>query len=184
MDSQHQEPTPESNLKGNRQRLKHPEERRLLELPAPFKYSAANQACWYLGISLLAIGLVGFVVPGLFYAHLNRMHNFLFVLTGVAAFLLGLSKPDYVAKKVCYWLGGFYTFMGVAGFAFGVRELSLTRPTVSGVPAETAFLWKLIPGRFELGTVDHSFHLVVGLIFLTCAYATLRRDRDHKVTWH
>lgn len=185
MDSQRPEPTRETNLQANRQRAKHPEERHLLELPAPFRYSTANQACWYLGAFLLAAGLVGFVVPGLFFAHLNRMHNFILVFTGLGSLLLGLGKPDYIAKKICYWLGSFYTLMGIAGFAFGVREISLTRPTVTGVPVESSFLWKLIPGRFELGAVDHSVHLVVGLLFLVSAYFTLQKHRTSKdVTWH
>ncbi|WP_413288592.1 hypothetical protein [Bdellovibrio sp. HCB337] len=176
MDLQH----PESTREKERERVQRP----LPELPAPFKFSTANQACWYLGACLLALGLVGFVVPGLFYAHLNPTHNVIMILTGIASILLGLTRPDYVAKKVCYALGGFYTFLGIAGYAFGVRAISTTRPTVSGIPEESSFLWRLIPGRLELGTVDHGIHLVVGLIFLACAYFTLRGSSSKSVTWH
>lgn len=158
----------------------------LPELPAPYKFSAANQACWYVGAFLIAAGVVGLVVPGLFYAHLNPIHDYIFILTGVGSVLLGIGKPDYTAKKICYWLGGFYTLMGVAGFLLGVRAVSLTRPTVSGAPAETAFLWKPLPGRFELGTVDHSVHLLVGVIYLASAYFTLRKHHagPSEPTWH
>jgi hypothetical protein len=177
---------PQPGLEPTRESTKAKAPRRpLTALPAPFRYSAANQACWYLGVAILATGLVGFVVPGLFYMHLNPTHNLIFIFTAVAALVLGIFKPDYVAKRVCIWLGGFYTLMGIAGFAFGTRQLSLTRPTVSGMPQETSFLWKLIPGRFELGTVDHSFHLIVGLTFLLAAYFTLRDHASYEnKTWH
>lgn len=184
MDLQHPDPTPESELEKKRRLARTTEKGPVPELPAPFRFSPANQACWYLGASLLALGLVGFVVPGLFYSHLNPPHNVIMILTGIGSVILGLIKPDYVAKKVCYAMGGFYTLLGVAGFAFGVRALSTTRPTVTGIPEESSFLWRLIPGRLELGTVDHSIHIAVGLIFLACAYVTLRKPTPKNVTWH
>lgn len=183
MDLQHPDSTPELEREKRSRAVLEENRRPVPELPAPFKFSVANQACWYLGACLLALGLVGFVVPGLFYAHLNPTHNVIMILTGIGSVILGLTKPDYVAKKVCYALGGFYTLMGIAGFAFGVRAISTTRPTVTGMPEESAFLWRLIPGRLELGTVDHWIHLVVGVIFLACAYFTLRGP-SKKVTWH
>lgn len=159
--------------------------RPLPALAAPFRLSSANQTCWYLGVLLIAIALVGLVAPGIFSAHLNMAHNILFLVTGAGSLILGLIKPDYIATKICYALGAFYLLLGIAGFAFGVRALSLTRPTVSGLPAESAFLWRLIPGRFELGTVDHSIHLAVGILFFIGAYLTIRKPRaDNKVTWH
>lgn len=155
------------------------------KLPLPQAISSANQTCWYLGTFLVMAGLVGFVVPGLFYAHLNPIHNFLFLISGGLAILLGLIKPDHVAQRVCFWMGAFYTLLGLIGFAVGVREPSLTRPTVAGMPVETAFLWKIIPGRFELGTVDHVVHLIVGLIFLASAFYRIGKNHPpENITWH
>jgi hypothetical protein len=176
MEMQGPEPQRES-----KQKIKSP----LPQLPAPNKTSIANQVCWYMGGLMMALGIVGYVVPNLFQAHLNPVHNLILVVSGALALWFGLNAVDYNAKKFSYWFGGVYMLLGVAGFAFGQRALSLTRPTVSGIPEESAFLWKLVPGNLELGTTDHVLHIVIGGIFLLGAYLTLRKVRPfNKVTWH
>lgn len=157
----------------------------LPQLPAPNKTSVANQVGWYLGGFMIALSIVGAIAPGLFQAHLNPIHNFILLASGVFSLWFGLKTIGYKAKKFCNWFGGFYLMLGVAGFAFGQRAPSLTRPTVSGVPEESAFLWKVVPGKFELGTVDHILHMMIGGIFLLGAYFTLRKIRPlRKSTWH
>ncbi|HEY8270728.1 MAG TPA: hypothetical protein VIG33_07545 [Pseudobdellovibrionaceae bacterium] len=157
----------------------------LPQLPAPNKTSIANQVCWYMGAFMVALSIVGAVIPGLFEAHLNPIHNFILLASGFSSLWFGLKTMDYRAKKFCNWMGGFYMMLGVAGFGFGHRALSLTRPTASGIPEESAFLWQLVPGKFELGTVDHFLHMVIGGIFLLGAYFTLKKIRPfRKNIWH
>lgn len=154
-------------------------------LPPPNKISAANQTCWYTGAAVLATGIVGFVVPGLFSLHLNPVHNLILMVSGALAVWFGLTSTDYTAKRFCNWFGGVYFVWGLAGFAFGQRAISLTRPTTTGIAEESSFLWRLVPGRFEIGTGDHVLHLIIGAIFLAAAFMTLRgvRHKD-KITWH
>lgn len=159
----------------------------LPELPPPSKISLANQACWYAGILTLATGLVGFVVPGLFYMHLNPVHNLILAVSGAIAFWFGLTSPNYTAKRFSLWFGGVYLLFGIAGFAFGHRAMSLTRPTASGMPEESSFLWRLVPNHFELGTADHILHILIGAVFLIAGYFTLKtmkRPVKEKITWH
>ena len=175
MDLQTQVPEPQ----------KEPRKVPLPELPPPNKISVANQVCWYMGGLLLAAGLIGFVTPGLFAAHLNPVHNLIFLVSGVISLWFGLTSPDYTAKRFSKWFGGIYMLFGLAGFAFGQRGLSLTRPTTTGLPEESFFLWKLVPGHFELGTTDHVFHILVGAVFLAGSYFTLRKYKPaHKIIWH
>lgn len=155
------------------------------ELPPPNKVSVANQVCWYMGAVLLATGLVGFVVPGLFGLHLNPVHNLILLVSGALSIWFGLTSPNYTAKRFSQWFGGFYLLLGIAGFAFGHRAISLTRPTATGLAEESSFLWQLVPGRFELGTGDHALHVIAGIVFLLGAYFTLRKARFSKdITWH
>lgn len=175
------DPQPPEIQRISRRKIKIP----LPQLPAPNKTSIANQVCWYMGGLMIALSIVGAIAPGLFQAHLNPVHNFILLASGILSLWFGLGKTDYMAKKFCNWLGGFYMMIGVAGFAFGHRAFSLTRPTVSRIPEESAFLWQLVPGKFELGTVDHFIHMAIGGIFLLGAYFTLRKLKPlRKRTWH
>ncbi len=183
MDLQPPTPTPEPTPERQRRPAT---QGPLPALAAPNKASPANQVCWYLGAIALATGLVGFVVPGLFLLHLNPVHNLLLIVSGALAVWCGITAPNYTAKKFCSWLGAVYFVVGLAGFAFGHRAVSLTRPTSTGIAEETSFLWQLVPGRFELGTADHVLHIIIGVIFLAGAFLTLRGVRRHKeqITWH
>ncbi len=165
----------------SKQKIKIP----LPELPSPNKTSIANQVCWYMGGLMIVLGLVGYVVPNLFEANLNPVHNLILLVSGALALWFGLTAANYTAKRFCNWFGGVYMLLGVAGFAFGHRALSLTRPTASGIPEESAFLWQLVPGKFELGTADHVLHIIIGGVFLLGAFYTLRKTRPFdKITWH
>lgn len=172
-----QTPTPEPQRK--------PRPVPLPELAPPNKQSIANQTCWYMGAAVLATGIVGFVVPGLFGLHLNPVHNLILMVSGALAVWFGLTSTDYTAKRFSQWFGGVYFVLGLAGFAFGQRALSLTRPTLNGIAQESAFLWRLVPGSFELGTGDHILHLIIGTVFLLAAFFTLRGVKHkEKITWH
>jgi len=157
----------------------------LPKLPSPNKISAANQTCWYMGAAILATGIVGFVVPGLFMLHLNPVHNLILIASGAISIWVGLTAVNFNAKRFCQWFGAAYILFGLAGFAFGHRALSLTRPTTTGLAEESSFLWQLVPGRFELGTGDHVLHLIIGAVFLISGFLSLRGyKRSDSITWH
>jgi len=164
----------------------------LPELPAPNKASGANQTCWYGGTIILATGLVGYVVPGLFSLHLNPVHNLILIVAGALAIWFGITAPDYTARKFCKWFGSTFLLVGIAGFAFGHRALSLTRPTITGLPEESSFLWQLVPGKFELGTADHVLHIIIGAVFLAAGFIIIKnrktraekREEKEEMIWH
>lgn len=134
----------------------------------PIKRSPAQNVCLVMGVVFLLAGLAGFVMPHMAGAHLGTTHNFIHLVSGIAALWFGTGKSAVAAKKFSRYFGGFYLLLGLSGFVFGGgRADSLITP---------------IPGVLTLGTTDHWLHVAFGLIFLVGAYFTLRRNK--KVTYH
>ena len=127
----------------------------------------AKMAATWLGIVLLVVGVVGFLAPGLLGAHLGVVHNVVHLVSGAIALAFGVKGTRAGARAFCLAFGAVYTLLGVLGFAMG-------RPGHSDVGHRGSddLLWPAMPGQFELGTVDHVIHVVVGLAFVAAGLST------------
>jgi hypothetical protein len=104
-----------------------------------------------LGVVLLAVGVLGFFVPHLAGAHLSAVHNIVHLVTGGVALWFGTRGSLAAAKTFDIVFGAVYGLLGVAGFALG---------------APGSLNLQVIPGRLELGLVDHVIHVALGAAFL------------------
>ena len=120
----------------------------------------ANRIATILGIAFLLVGVLGFVAPGVMGMHLSMAHNVVHLATGAVSVWLGLKGSPSAARAFCIAFGAVYLLLGVAGFVLG----SAADPAVPG--PHDARLFKVIPGVLELGTVDHSVHVLLGAIYL------------------
>ena len=121
----------------------------------------AQEAAIILGVGLLMLGFIGLVVNDLFGAHLSFINNSLHVITGALSIWFGFDNFKS-AKRVCFIFGSFYGIMGILGFLIGNEGL----PTVGHLAADR-FLWRILPRVLEFGFVDHTFHCLLGGLFLT-----------------
>ena len=130
----------------------------------------ANRICTILGIAFLLVGLAGFVMPSLLGAHFSMTHNVIHLVSGAVALWLGLKGTPQAAKTFCIVFGGVYLLLGIAGFVFG----GAAEPS-PGIPhGNDTRMLKVIPGQFEVGTVDHVIHVLLGAIFLIGGFGTPR----------
>jgi hypothetical protein len=123
------------------------------------RLSVANQACWYVGFFLMAVGVVGFVVPNLWDFRFSYSHNLLNLFAGVLTLWVGLVKKGPVAKRFCIWFGALYFLFGAAGYFMG--DLLIVNGAV-----QERYVWTLIPESFVLGRWDHYLHAAVGAILM------------------
>ena len=122
----------------------------------------ANRIATLLGIGFLLAGVAGFIAPGLLGMHLSPVHSIVHLVTGAVSLWLGLKGSPGAAKTFCLAFGAVYLLLGVAGFLAG-HDASPT-PPVPG-PAD-ARLMKVLPGVFEVGTMDHIVHVLLGGLYL------------------
>lgn len=114
-----------------------------------------------LGAVFLAVGILGFVAPNLFHAHLSWAHNGIHLVSGAAALYIGLAGTLNAAQMFNLAFGAVYGLLGITGFMVGRAAAA----TVGGA-GHDPYLWKLVPGVLELGQVDHCIHVLVGLVFI------------------
>lgn len=138
----------------------------------PIQKNYAQEVSVFMGAVLILIGLVGLVMDNLFAAHLSYTHSVVLVVTGALAVWFGFSSIINV-KRLSYILGGFYGALGVLGFMVGLRGM----PTVGSL-TEDRFLWRLVPGALELGTVDHSLHIIFAAIFILGAALNFKKTQS------
>lgn len=124
----------------------------------------AKTICTLLGVVLLLVGVVGFVAPGFLGTHLSLAHNLVHIISGAIALYFGLAGTLGGARLFSLVFGVVYLLLGVCGFLLG----SAGKPTIAGMAdmASDSRLWKVLPGTLELGTMDHSVHLLLGVVFL------------------
>lgn len=138
-------------------------------LPTEKNYS--QEVAVIMGSILVLIGLIGFVMDNLLGAHLSYAHNVIHVVSGGLALWFGFNS--FVnAKRFNYIFGAVYGALGILGFIVGTTGI----PTVGQI-TEDSFLWRMIPERLELGTVDHTLHLIFAAVFILGAALTIRRTR-------
>ena len=129
-----------------------------------------NTICTLLGVVLLAVGLLGFVMPALLGAHLSPAHSVIHLATGAIATYLGLKGTGSAVRMFSLIFGAVYLLLGIAGFVAGGAGM----PSAGMPGPEDLRLLKVIPGVLELGTVDHVIHIVLGAAFLLAGFATRR----------
>lgn len=124
-----------------------------------------------MGAAFILLGLLGFALDNFLGAHLTPFHNIVHLVSGAASLFLGLKGSLSAGKIFAYAFGAVYFLLGVAGFAFGMTSThSLPMEHADGGYNERMF--RMIPGHFELGTIDHSLHLAIGLVFIIGAVLT------------
>jgi Domain of unknown function (DUF4383) len=138
----------------------------------------AKTVATIMGVVFLLVGIVGFVAPGVGGFHLSTAHNLVHIISGAVALYLGLAGTLSGARLFCIIFGVVYGLLGVAGFLLGAPGT----PSMAGMPADSR-LFKVLPGTLELGTSDHTLHIILGIIFLIAGFLTKAaydsRVRDH-----
>ncbi|MFP5385503.1 MAG: DUF4383 domain-containing protein [Bacteriovoracia bacterium] len=131
----------------------------------------AQKVCIGLGIFFVIVGLGGIVFPAMFGMHLSLVHNVIHLVSGALALWAGYSDDFKRAYNFCLAFGVIYGLLGLAGFIFGNPGY----PDVGNMQADENLL-VIIPNALELGTMDHSFHIILSAIFLLTAYAWKKRN--------
>ncbi|MGZ3771042.1 MAG: DUF4383 domain-containing protein [Bdellovibrio sp.] len=137
----------------------------------PFERNYAQEVAVVMGGILILAGLIGFVMDNFLGAHLSYAHNVIHVVSGGLAVWFGFDSV-LNAKRFNYTFGVIYGLLGLLGFFIGTTGI----PSV-GATAQDSFLWRLIPGTLELGTVDHILHLIFAAVFILGAAVTLKRTK-------
>jgi hypothetical protein len=137
------------------------------------KRSLANTVATILGIGFILVGLVGLIAPSLMGMHLSLSHDLVHLISGAAALYFGLAGSVRAAKLFNLIFGTVYLLLGVVGFLAG--HSGSPSPGVPG-PSSSNLL-KVIAGSLELGTADHSVHILLGLVFIVGALLTKQGDR-------
>ena len=117
-----------------------------------------------LGIAFLLVGLVGFISPGFLGTHLSTLHNLVHLISGAVALYFGLAGTLAGARLFDIVFGVVYGLLGIAGFLLG-SEAAPTIPSVAHLGTDSR-LFKVLPGSLELGTMDHTVHILLGIVFL------------------
>ena len=139
----------------------------------PFNKNYAQEVCVMMGVALSAIGLVGFVVDNFLSTDITNTQNAIHLVAGAMSLWFGFNKVQN-ARRFSLSIGAFYAALGLLGFIFGTAGL----PTMGPVQQEH-FLWKPAPTLLELGTTDHTLHLVfAGVLILG---ATLKFKRYQQI---
>ena len=128
----------------------------------------AKRTATILGIVFLVAGVGGFILPGMLGFHLSIAHSVIHLISGAISLYLGVKGTVAGARMFSLIFGTVYALLGVAGYIWGAAAV----PS-DGVPGPADLrLFKVIPGVLELGTVDHLFHIFVGLLYVATALAT------------
>ncbi|QDK36124.1 DUF4383 domain-containing protein [Bdellovibrio sp. NC01] len=122
--------------------------------------SYAREVSVVFGITFLVVGLLGFVIPYFLNGHWSYLHNVIFLVAGAMAVWFGV-RSELAARRFAYIAGAFFTIMGLLGYIGGVPG----EATIAN-PVRDDFMWNFIPGVLELGSADHSIHLIAGVILL------------------
>jgi hypothetical protein len=109
-----------------------------------------------LGVVFILVGIVGFISSDFLGTHLSTVHNIIHLVSGAISLYIGLKGTLSAARMFCIIFGAIYGLLGAVGFAMGEggdRMLSL-------------------PGPLELGTMDHTIHVLLGVVYLVGGFLT------------
>ena len=127
----------------------------------------AKRIATILGIVFLLVGVLGFVAPGVGGFHLSTAHNLIHIISGAASLYFGLAGTLSGARLFCLVFGAVYGLLGIAGFLLGGPGT----PSMPGMAADSR-LFKVLPGTLELGTSDHTFHILLGIVYIVAGLLT------------
>lgn len=127
----------------------------------------AKSIATLIGVAFLLVGIVGFVAPGVGGFHLSFAHNLIHLVSGALALYFGLAGSLAAARTFDIVFGVVYGLLGVCGFLLGKPGT----PDMPGMAADD-HLFKVLPGTLELGTSDHLFHIVLGIVFIAAGLMT------------
>ncbi|MBV9210114.1 MAG: DUF4383 domain-containing protein [Acidobacteria bacterium] len=130
----------------------------------------AKTICKILGVVFILVGLCGFIKPDLLGTHLSLAHNLVHIISGAIALYLGFAGSLSGARLFCLVFGAVYLLLAILGFLLGGPGV----PTVAGMAGMGSdnHLWKVLPGTLELGTMDHTVHVLLGIVFLIGGFLT------------
>lgn len=122
-----------------------------------------------IGVLFILVGIVGFVAPGVAGFHLSMAHNLIHLVSGAVSLYFGLKATLAGARLFCIVFGLVYGLLGVAGFLFG----GAGDHSMSGIShGADSRLLKVLPGSLELGSVDHTFHIFLAIVYLAAGFMT------------
>ena len=128
-----------------------------------------------MGAIFILIGLAGFVFDNLLGAHLTLTHNLIHLVSGAASLYFGLKGTNYAAKLFCFAFGFAYLGLAVVGYWFGFNHGETYLPDPAANHGLNENMFHMIPGFFELGTIDHVIHLAIGAVYIIGAALTRTR---------
>lgn len=146
-----------------------PRQTQTKEAYRPVYKNYAQEVCVVMGLALSALGLVGFVIDNFFVTSIPNTQNALHLGAGAMALWFGFTKA-VTARRFALAMGAFYGALGLLGFILGTPGL----PTAGPIRQER-FLWKPELTTLEIGTVDHTLHLVFAGIFVLGALLRFKR---------
>ncbi|HEY9405495.1 MAG TPA: DUF4383 domain-containing protein [Pyrinomonadaceae bacterium] len=127
----------------------------------------AKTVATIIGVVFLLVGITGFVAPGVGGFHLSTTHNLIHIISGAASLYFGLAGTLRGARTFCLVFGAVYGLLGIAGFLLGAQGT----PSMPGMAADSR-LFKVLPGMLELGTSDHTFHVLLALVYIVAGLMT------------
>jgi hypothetical protein len=98
---------------------------------------------------------------------LSTAHNLIHIISGAASLYFGLAGTLSGARLFCLVFGAVYGLLGIAGFLLGGPGT----PSMPGMAADSR-LFKVLPGTLELGTSDHTFHILLGIVYIVAGLLT------------
>ena len=130
-----------------------------------------------LGVVFILVGIVGFLAPGLMGMHLSTAHNLVHLVSGAVSLYFGMKATLAGARLFCIVFGAVYGLLGVAGFLFGGPG----EHTIGGIThGSDSRLLSVIPGTLEFATMDHTFHVLLTVIYLLGGFLT-KADMDRAI---
>jgi asparagine N-glycosylation enzyme membrane subunit Stt3 len=127
----------------------------------------AKTVATIIGVVFLLVGIVGFVAPGVGGFHLSTAHNLIHIISGAVSLYFGLAGTLRGARLFCIVFGAVYGLLGIAGFLLGAPG----SPSMPGMAADDR-LFKVLPGALELGTSDHTFHVLLAIVYIAAGLMT------------
>jgi hypothetical protein len=135
----------------------------------------ANMVAVIMGVLFILMGLAGFVSNNLLGAHLTLTHNLIHLVSGAVSLYIGLKGSPSAAKWFCITFGVVYLGLGVVGYWLGYERTESFLPDAAKDYGHNENMFRIMPGRLELGTMDHIIHVVIGAVYIIAGALTRTR---------